>query len=280
MNTRLLSRSGCHWRRSLSVTTYTRTSPKLTAPITLALVTDLHSTLYGPGQEILLNAIHRQNPDLVLLSGDIADHKVPLKGALILLKELGASYPCFYVSGNHEEWTRQMPKLRSRFARLGVHPLRGNSVTLRLKGQAIQLGGVDDPHAFVRSHHSGRLSEKWVEQLKRCSRSLSPDCYSILLSHRPELTRYYAESGFNLVLCGHAHGGQIRLSFCPGGLLAPHQGFFPKYAGGMYELGGTSMVVSRGLCRNCLPRFGNPPELVMVRIAPPEKTHTSDRPPS
>lgn len=235
MNTRLLSRSGCHWRRSLSVTTYTRTSPKLTAPITLALVTDLHSTLYGPGQEILLNAIHRQNPDLVLLSGDIADHKVPLKGALILLKELGASYPCFYVSGNHEEWTRQMPKLRSRFARLGVHPLRGNSVTLRLKGQAIQLGGVDDPHAFVRSHHSGRLSEKWVEQLKRCSRSLSPDCYSILLSHRPELTRYYAESGFNLVLCGHAHGGQIRLSFCPGGLLAPHQGFFPKYAGGMYE---------------------------------------------
>lgn len=77
MNTRLLSRSGCHWRRSLSVTTYTRTSPKLTAPITLALVTDLHSTLYGPGQEILLNAIHRQNPDLVLLSGDIADHKVP-----------------------------------------------------------------------------------------------------------------------------------------------------------------------------------------------------------
>ena len=78
MNTKLLSRSGCHWRRSLSVTTYTRTSPKLTAPITLALVTDLHSTLYGPGQEILLNAIHRQNPDLVLLSGDIADHKVPL----------------------------------------------------------------------------------------------------------------------------------------------------------------------------------------------------------
>ena len=252
--------------RRLQIGRYTLRSPKITAPITLVLVTDLHGAFYSPGQKLLLNAIRSQNPDLILFGGDIGDHKVPLKGALVLFKELGNTYPCFYVSGNHEEWTRRMPALRTMFSRLGVRVLRGNVANLQVKGQTIQIGGVDDPHAFVRSHHSLRLSPKWEKQLASCSSRILPEHYSILLSHRPELTSHYAASGFDLVLCGHAHGGQVRLPFCPGGLLAPHQGFFPKYAGGQYQLGQTAMIVSRGLCKNHLPRIYNPPELAVIRI--------------
>lgn len=261
---------------SPAVTTYSLSSPKLTAPVTLALVTDLHETQYGSDQEILLSAIGLQKPDLILLGGDLFDAAAPQRGAACLVKQLAALWPCFYVSGNHEEWTRQMPRLRSRLSRLGIRNLRGNVETILLKGQLLQIGGVDDPHAFTRSHHSLHLSRKWKKQLHSCTDQLSPEHFSILLSHRPELTGYYAESGFDLIACGHAHGGQVRLPICPGGLFAPHQGFFPKYAGGKYTLFSSSgikkhasaMIVSRGLCRNHLPRIGNPPELVIIRLLP------------
>ena len=250
------------------VTHYAISSPKLTAPITLALVTDLHETCYGPRQENLLSAVRRRNPDLILLGGDLFDPSVRKKGAACLIRQLAASFPCFFVSGNHEEWTRRMSALNLALSHLGVCVLRGEVKIIRVKGQPLQVGGVDDPHAFVRSHHSLRLSPKWINQLARCKSRLSPEYFSILLSHRPELGEYYAKSGFDLIACGHAHGGQIRLPFCPGGLLAPHQGFFPKYAGGMYRLGAASMIVSRGLCQNRLPRIGNPPELVFICLRP------------
>ena len=250
------------------ITRYAISSPKLTAPITLALVTDLHETSYGPRQKNLLSAIRRRNPDLILLGGDLFDPSVRKKGAACLIRQLAASFPCFFVSGNHEEWTRRMSALNLGLARLGVCVLRGEVKTIRVKGQLLQVGGVADPHAFVRSHHSLCLSQKWINQLARCKSRLSPEYFAILLSHRPELGDYYGKSGFDLIACGHAHGGQIRLPFCPGGLLAPHQGLFPKYAGGMYHLGAASMIVSRGLCQNRLPRFGNPPELVFIRLRP------------
>ena len=252
----------------LTVTSYCLASPKLSSPLSIALVSDLHGTCFGPRQEILLDTVRREEPDLVLLCGDILDPAVSPKGSLILLKALSASYPCFFVSGNHEEWTRQMPRLRNSLSRLGIRPLRGETISETIAGQRIELGGVDDPHAFTLSHHSLRLSKKWVRQLVRCERQRDPEHFSILLSHRPELGDYYGKSGFDLIACGHAHGGQIRLPFCPGGLLAPHQGLFPKYAGGMYHLGAASMIVSRGLCQNRLPRFGNPPELVFIRLRP------------
>ena len=109
----------------LTVTSYRLASPKLSAPLSIALVSDLHGTCFGPRQEILLDAVRREEPDLVLLCGDILDPAVSPKGSLILLKALSASYPCFFVSGNHEEWTRQMPRLRNGLSRLGVRPLRG-----------------------------------------------------------------------------------------------------------------------------------------------------------
>ena len=91
--------------------------------------------------------------------------------------------------------------------------------------------------------------------------------YTILLSHRPELFDTYVSCGVDLVLSGHAHGGQFRLPLI-GGLVAPNQGLFPKYDAGLYTDGGTNMVVSRGLGNSIIPiRFNNRPEIVLVELS-------------
>ena len=252
----------------LTVHRYTEYSKKITKHLRAALITDLHSTIYDSAQEPLLTAVHSHSPDLILMAGDIADHKVPHKGTLLLLEGLKGQYPCYYVTGNHEHWIHQIPDIKKMFTGYGVTVLGGRTIRTAIKGQPLIIGGVDDPHAFTDSHHSVKLDSRWKEQFWRCCSRTSPDIYSILLSHRPELTKYYRDSGFDLIVAGHAHGGQFRMPGCPGGLLAPHQGFFPRYAGGQYALGSTSLIVSRGLCINRLPRIYNPPELVLVDLKP------------
>ena len=90
----------------------------------------------------------------------------------------------------------------------------------------------------------------------------------MLLCHRPEYTADFRRSGYDLVVSGHAHGGQWRLPGVINGLYAPGQGLLPKYAGGLYDLGKTKLVVSRGLRQDYLPRVFNPPEVVLVRLLP------------
>lgn len=251
----------------LTVRRYREYSDKLTGSLRAVIIADLHSTLYGERQELLLEAVRRLRPDLILMPGDIADHKVPLKGTRLLLEGIRGMCPAFYVSGNHEQWTGRMPELIRLFEEHGVRTLAGETAQVTVRGERLLIGGVDDPHAFTTSHHALRLDERWKRQLLRCCSDTGRERYGILLSHRPELTRYYRDCGFDLVVAGHAHGGQFRL---PGparnGLLAPHQGFFPRYAGGRYRLGSTSLIVSRGLCKNRLPRIWNPPELALVKL--------------
>lgn len=258
------------FNRSLTIRSYTVHSSSITHPLRAALIADLHGTTYGPGQEILLKAIHGQHPDLVLMAGDIADPKVPGQGTALLLKGLRGAYPSFYVSGNHEQWTGDMPSICRMFTDYGVTVLGGDTAMITLDGQKLIIGGVDDPHAFTRSPHAVRLDARWKTQFWRCCSQTSPDIFSILLSHRPELTKYYTDSGFDLIVSGHAHGGQVRIPGLVNGLFAPHQGFFPRFAGGEYHLGSTTLIVSRGLCLNRLPRIYNPPELVTVNICPAE----------
>ncbi len=90
----------------------------------------------------------------------------------------------------------------------------------------------------------------------------------MLLVHRPENYADYRKYAFDLVLCGHAHGGQWRIPGILNGLYAPSQGLFPKYAGGYYNEESVPMIVSRGLAREStiVPRFYNPPELVIVDL--------------
>ena len=257
------------FQQSLTLRTYRIHTDKLDKKIRLMVITDLHSTIYGKEQSALINKIDESQPDVILLVGDIADDKVSHEGTNLLLTDISSRYPCYYVSGNHEIWSGQSDAIKNMIRSYGVTVLEGDTNLLTVNGQLLQIHGVDDPDQFVSYEtYDNVVPSDWTQQFNTCQSMTKDTVYDILLSHRPELTDFYTDSGFDLVLSGHAHGGQVRIPGILNGLYAPNQGLFPKYAGGLYKLGATSLVVSRGLCKNNLPRIFNPPELVIVDLLP------------
>ncbi len=247
-------------RLDLRTVSYTVKSPKITVPVRIALLADLHSGSYGADQQELMQALREGQPAALFFAGDIIDNHGSERPAWELIEQAGRVYPCFYVTGNHEEYTKETARMKEALRGYGVVTLDGGAVPVRLKGQELLVGGVDDPYWD---------EEGFTQALRRCGEKEGPAAYRILLSHRPERIAAYRESGFDLVLCGHAHGGQVRIPGLVNGLLAPGQGFFPKYAGGCYPLSEeTVMIVSRGLAKNHKLRVFNPPELVFIDLEP------------
>lgn len=246
----------------LSVVTYRVESDKLTAPVRLALVTDLHSCDYGEGQTDLLAQLEKAAPDLILLGGDILDDALPYKKGLEFLNAVGKAYPCYFVSGNHEYWTGEIDAIKTLVRDYGVTILEGDCVSVCVNEQHINLCGADDPASIGTSATLAQVASAW-QASDRAD-------FTLLLSHRPELIDHYLAFDFDLILAGHTHGGQWRIPGLLNGLLAPNQGFFPKYAGGLYRFDNTSFIVSRGLAREStrVPRLFNPPELVIVALSP------------
>ena len=251
----------------LVVRTYTLETAKLDQPVRLLLLTDLHSTVHGREQQALIDLVRAQAPDAVLLSGDIADDEVPHRGTELLLEAGAGGYACFYVTGNHEFWAEDTEEILEMFRRYGVTVLAGTWSDLTVRGQTIRIFGVDDPEGFEAAPGEA-VPAGWLEQWETCRAGLEEGTFSVLLSHRPELTELYRGSGFDLVVSGHAHGGQVRVPLLLNGLYAPNQGFFPQYAGGLYDLDGTALAVSRGLSISRLPRVFNPPEAVVIDLVP------------
>lgn len=239
--------------------------PELDGNLRIALITDLHSCKYGEKQTELIAAISAQNPDFVMFSGDIFDDEIPDDNTAYLISGIADQYPCYYVSGNHEYWAGQSAydEKMAILEENGVRVLSGNWEMISVNDAQICICGVSDPEA-------AKLDPDYsfTEQLARLDADRPENVYTILLSHRPEYIETYAEYGFDLVLSGHAHGGQVRIPLLLNGLYAPNQGFFPKYAGGKFDLEDTAMIVSRGLAREStrLPRIFNRPELVIVDI--------------
>ena len=241
--------------------TYEVEAPDVDSPIRLALVTDLHSCDYGEKQEELLEAIDAQHPDAVLLGGDIIDDDIPREKGELFVTEVARTYPTWYVSGNHEYRTHDIDGIKDFIRSAGAAVLEGDCVSLTLEGQTIQICGVDDPE--------GVGQETMDLQLTQAAAQADPTLFTILLSHRPELIDQYRSYGvFDLILSGHAHGGQWRIPGLLNGLLAPNQGFFPQYAGGRYDFSDCTFLVSRGLAREStsIPRLFNNPELVIIEI--------------
>lgn len=247
----------------LTVTRYRMESEKLSGTVRVALVTDLHSCDYGPGQGDLLDAVAAQAPDLVLLGGDIVDDDpgLPQENAYTVIRALAAQYPTCYVTGNHEFKSGMVEEIRESIAACGAVILAGTWTDLEINGQRLRICGVDDPAV-------GEAA--WTKQLAQVGGAADGSRFTILLTHRPERVEAYIGYDFDLTVAGHAHGGQWRVPGLVNGLLAPNQGLFPKYAGGMYRLDGQSMAVSRGLAREStrIPRLFNRPELVMLELSP------------
>lgn len=217
-------------------------------------LSDLHGAVYGEGNSRLLQRVRESKPDLIALTGDLADRDTNLRDIDSLLGELTQIAPVYYVSGNHEWTDRLIAPLTALFRTYGVRYLRNESVVLEREGASIVLAGVEDPNGY----RDQPTPEEVAEAL--------PEGFILLLGHRNYWVEKYPDLPVDLILCGHAHGGVIRLPVL-GGILDHHGHFFPGYEAGLYASGRYQMVVSRGLgSTGGVPRLFNNPEIVVITL--------------
>lgn len=225
--------------------------PRAFDGFSVALISDLH----GQVSSCLTSLLKKSQPELIAITGDLVDaRRQEMAAALAFVSEAASIAPCFYVPGNHESRLPQYPYLASQLQKAGVHMLEDRDENFFRSGDCIRLLGLKDP-AFPGG----------MERVQHVLSSAGAQPgFRLLLSHRPELFPLYARYGCDLILSGHAHGGQVRIPGV-GGLFAPGQGFFPKWDGGVYAQFGSTLVVSRGLGNSAAPlRICNPPELVKL----------------
>ena len=230
----------------------------------IAQVSDLHNAEFGEGNEKLIQLLSQTDPDIIVLTGDLIDSRhTDIEIALDFARQAIKLAPVYYVSGNHEARVREYEDLKMGLAEAGVVILENQKVQITREGESITLMGIDDP-SFQEDYLFGdseSVARQAIDDLQNESEG-----YTILLSHRPELFDLYVDTGMDLVFSGHAHGGQFRLPFV-GGLVAPNQGFFPKFDEGRFTEENTTMIVSRGVGNSIIPiRFNNRPEIVLVTL--------------
>ena len=211
----------------------------------------------------LIKEIEKQKPNIIVVTGDFIDsNKTNVEVAMNFIKKINAVAPIYYVSGNHEASVKSYTKIKEQLAENKVVILENKKEELKINESSINLIGIDDP----RMAHESFISDSEIVKVELDNTKYNGDKYNILLSHRPELFDTYVEKKIDLILTGHAHGGQIRIPFI-GGIIAPNQGFFPKYTSGVIEKNKTTMVVSRGIGNSIIPlRINNRPELVVITL--------------
>ena len=227
----------------------------------VAQVSDLHNNEIGKNNERLLAMLRAAQPDMIAITGDLIDSRnTDVSIALQFAQAAIKIAPCYYVSGNHESRVSEYAALKDGLEELGVIILENEKLEIRRGKEKISVLGVADP-AFETAYLFGDAASVIRKHLQTLR---GDEGFSILLSHRPELMEVYTDYEMDLVLSGHAHGGQFRLPLL-GGIYAPGQGFFPKYDSGLIESGDTKMIVSRGIGKSVIPvRFNNRPEVILV----------------
>ena len=229
----------------------------------IAQVSDLHNAELGKDNNKLIEKLNECEPDIIVLTGDLIDsNHTNLEVALSFAQQAVKIAPCYFVTGNHEAWVgSQYEELKTSLENAGVTVLQDEAIELNYGDECIQLIGLNDPDF---SERDSFLSESILET--KLSQVNISNGFTILLSHRPEYFNVYQNKNIDLVLSGHAHGGQFRLPFL-GGVIAPNQGFFPKYDAGIYTENGTTMIVSRGIGNSIIPvRINNRPEIVIIEL--------------
>ena len=230
------------------------------------VIADLHNTQYGINNKIIVDKIEKTQPDLILLAGDLISSYSAKSNTLSLIQSVSDIAPLYYVTGNHEFWTHMEDEFIEILEELGVKVLRNEFEAVEISGMTFYICGTDDPDVIYYSDDEKYASMKNPDELLDVFEELDSKMFNLLIAHRPERIESYLEYDFDLIVSGHAHGGQVRVPFLINGLFAPNQGWFPKYAGGRYQHDDTTHIVSRGLSVHRLPRIFNPPELVLISL--------------
>ena len=252
---------------ALELNTYTISSSKLPQSFDgyrIAHVSDLHNAEMGKDNEKLLTILRDADPDMIAITGDLIDSRsTNVEIALNFIREAVKIAPCYYVTGNHEARVNEYDELKSGMESAGVIVLEDAQTEISLDGDTITLIGVNDP-SYQTDYLFGDSETVMNTKLEELHTENGE--FTVLLSHRPERFDTYADHGLDLVLSGHAHGGQFRLPFI-GGLVAPNQGLFPEYDAGIYKEDNTNMLVSRGVGNSILPfRINNRPEVILIEL--------------
>ncbi len=226
-------------------------------------LSDLHGSRFGEGNARLIEKVRAEEPELIALTGDFLDEgkterELPELEALV--RELAAIAPVYFVSGNHDWASGEAYTLFETLEAAGAVCLRNEYLRLERGGDSIVLAGVDDPNGPAEMPEP----DEFVAQLRK----EAPEDFVLLLAHRAYWAEKYPGLDVDLILCGHTHGGVVRLPFV-GGLAASNMGLFPEYDAGLFELPGYTLFISRGLGNSVpLPRFLNTPELVSITLRP------------
>ena len=227
-------------------------------------ISDLHNAEFGENNEKLLLMLKQADADIIAITGDMIDSRnTDIDVAISFAQKAVNIAPVYYVNGNHESRVLgEYEKLKQGLTDTGVTILENSSADITIGDEAITLIGINDP-TFRMDIVDDTMEQNIAHQLV----NVIPDNdnYKVLLAHRPEYFDVYAGK-VDLVLSGHAHGGQFRIPFI-GGLVAPGQGFFPEYYEGSHIKENTEMIVSRGIGNSIIPfRINNKPEIIVAEL--------------
>ena len=228
-------------------------------------VSDYHNAWFGWKASNLLDKIREAEGDVILITGDIIDRRTPnLRRSRYFIRKVSEILPAYFVTGNHEAHYKRWFNLKKYIIKSEMENLSFSSVELARDGGKINLAGMPDPW-FLGDEEDPFVHLYFDKMLQHRLNGL-PAGFTILMSHRPELFHIYSKYNLDLVLSGHAHGGQIRLPYL-GGLYSPHQGILPRYTEGIHIKNDTALSISRGLGNSRFPfRVFNRPEIVVITL--------------
>lgn len=250
---------------------YTCRSKKLGKEGKFLLLSDLHNKSFGSRNEKLLKAIEKEEPDVILIAGDMytCSKKEDNRETAEFVSALARKYPVYYGNGNHEHKTRISPETYGTMYEDYMKQVRkAGAVTLvnqkvSLPAYNMEIYGFEPDRQYYGKFVDKQMNVSYPKKLLG-----KPDagCFNLLIAHNPDYFETYADWGADLTVSGHVHGGIMRLPVL-GGVISPKLTLFPKYDGGRYEKDGKEMILSRGLGSHTLPvRIFNPGELVVIHM--------------
>ena len=246
---------------NLKITEQRLTFDKLPAAfdgLHIVQLSDLHGAQFGKDNKRLAEAVKELEPDIIVMTGDMADNKDNIGVFDALLQRICSVAPCYYVSGNHEWGGRCMPEIKQMLEKYGVRHLADEYIPIYRNGEKIIIAGVEDP--------MGRADAIKPDEVAEKLRADYPDEFALLLGHRNHWVEEYFSLPVDLILCGHAHGGLVRLPLL-GGMINVKHSFIAQHEKGIYHGENFVMNVSCGLGNSVsIPRFLNRPELVSLKL--------------
>lgn len=249
-------------REDLEISRYEVKSQKLPESFDgfkIVQLSDLHGAEFGEDGMELVEKVKELEPDIIALTGDFVTDEGDLAAVKKLAGRLTELCPVYFVSGNHEFGSGLAVKVRNILERAGVKYLSNEYLTISRGEDEILLGGVEDPLAYADMLSPDELAQKMNDT--------APDAFKILLGHRNYWMTEYPELPVDLIFCGHAHGGLIRIPGV-GGLIGTDRRLFPDFDAGEYNNGRYTLIVSRGLGNSVpIPRVFNRPEIVCVELS-------------